>query len=97
MADDGLTRSQFLTRTAAAIAGRGDRHGPGPAAHARIPRQLTHRGVAYEVADGATPATSWNAARMRRDIAAIAGDLHANTVSVFGTGVGACSRRPRRP
>jgi hypothetical protein len=85
MADDALTRSQFLTRTAAAIAGAAI--ATAPAASARIPRRLVHRGVAYEVADGATPATSWNAARMRRDLAAIAGDLHANTVSVFGTGV----------
>ncbi len=48
---------------------------------------LTYRGVSYEVIDGETPATSWSMARMRGDIRAIQQDLHAGSVSVFGTGV----------
>ncbi|MER6146378.1 abortive phage infection protein [Streptomyces sparsogenes] len=56
-------------------AGRSDRPG------------LTYRGVSYEVIDGETPTTGWSMARMRGDIRAIQGDLHAGSVSVFGTGV----------
>src|SRR4051812_32971862 len=88
MPSQPMTRAQFLTRAAAAVAGttlpmvasRG-------AAGAALPQRLTYRGVGYEVADGATPDTGWNAARMRVDLAAISGDLHANSVSVFGDGV----------
>lgn len=50
-------------------------------------RGLAHRGVCYAVEDGETPATGWNAARMRADMRAIADDLHASTVVVFGDGV----------
>lgn len=48
---------------------------------------LRHRGVCYAVESGETPATGWNAARMRADMRAIAGDLHASTVVVLGDGV----------
>ncbi|MFE0174722.1 abortive phage infection protein [Streptomyces sp. NPDC059002] len=58
-----------------APAGTGDRRG------------LTYRGVCYEVGDGESRATGWTAARMRGDMRAIRQDLHANSVSVFGTGV----------
>ncbi|MEU1331298.1 abortive phage infection protein [Streptomyces sp. NPDC005865] len=57
-------------------------------AHPGRPRpRLTHRGVCYEVGDGESPATRWTAPRMRADVRAIRHDLHADTVSVFGTGV----------
>jgi hypothetical protein len=81
-----MTRQQFLTRAAgAALAGA---IAPAVTAHAApIPRRLTYRGVGYEVADGATRATSWDRARMRGDLRAIAEDLHASSVSVFGSGV----------
>lgn len=81
-----MTRAQFLTRTAAGVAAATlPLAAPGRAAGDVC--RLTYRGVGYEVADGATPATSWNAARMRADLGAIANDLHANAVSVFGDGV----------
>jgi hypothetical protein len=88
VSNNPLTRAQFLARTAAAVAGAtlpwaAAERAPGAA----VPRRLAHRGVGYEVADGATPDTSWNARRMRSDLAAIADDLHANSVSVFGDGV----------
>jgi hypothetical protein len=79
MATEPITRAEFLATGAAAAAVA--------AMPSVAPRSLTYRGVGYEVADGATPATSWSAARMRGDLKAIAGDLHANSVSVFGDGV----------
>lgn len=84
-----ITRSQFLAGAAGAIvAGALAPHLPvGPARAAAQRPGLTYRGVGYEIADGATRATSWNAARMRADLRAIADDLHANSVSVFGDGV----------
>jgi hypothetical protein len=58
----------------------------GGAASAAAPRRgLTYRGVCYSV-DGETPATAWTAARMRADMRAVAGDLHATSVSVYGSG-----------
>jgi hypothetical protein len=84
MTKQPMTRAQFLTRGAATVAAVALRLGGPSRAFAR---RLTYRGVGYEVAGGATPATSWSAARMRADLAAIAGDLHANSVSVFGDGV----------
>ncbi|MFJ6573664.1 abortive phage infection protein [Streptomyces sp. NPDC091292] len=60
-------------------------HGTGTRITAR--HGLTHRGVGYEVGDGESPATGWNAPRMRRDLRAIRNDLHATSVSVFGDGV----------
>jgi len=89
MATSSLTRAQFLTLAAATVAGAAlPVVGPRRASAAVVPRRLRHRGVGYEVADGATPDTSWNAVRMRRDLTVIAEDLHANSVSVFGDGVG---------
>lgn len=41
----------------------------------------------YEVVTGESPATSWQADRMRADLRAVKNDLRANTVSVFGDGV----------
>ncbi|MET8687428.1 abortive phage infection protein [Streptomyces sp. NPDC004732] len=56
-------------------AGTGVRRGP------------AYRGVCYEVGDGEGPATAWSAGRMRRDLRRIRHELHANSVSVYGTGV----------
>jgi hypothetical protein len=88
MATEPMTRAQFLTRTAATGAGATlPMVAAGRASGAAVTRRLVHRGVGYEVADGATPHTGWTAGRMRRDLTAIAEDLHANSVSVFGDGV----------
>ncbi|GII94403.1 hypothetical protein [Sinosporangium siamense] len=51
---------------------------------------LTHRGVCYDVGTnyntgGALSRTLWRPELMRREIRAIRDDLHANSVSVFGT------------
>ncbi len=48
---------------------------------------LTYRGVVYEVTDGETPSTGWSPGRMRRDLRAVAHDLHADSVKVTGDGV----------
>jgi hypothetical protein len=79
-----MTRARFLTGAAATIAGTTLPAIPAPAAPAR---RLGHRGVGYEIADGETPHTGWSASRMRSDLRAIAGELHADSVSVFGDGV----------
>ncbi|MFI1352826.1 abortive phage infection protein [Streptomyces sp. NPDC020898] len=50
-------------------------------------RGLTRRGIVYTLVDGETPATGFSTARMRADIRAIRGDLHADTVEVTGDGV----------
>ncbi|NKI42284.1 abortive phage infection protein [Streptomyces physcomitrii] len=94
-----ISRGQFLTGAAAVgiagtaggiLTGRGTHRAeatePGQAAR-RGHRGLTYRGVGYEVADGETPHTGWNAARMRKDLRVIRRDLGANSVSVFGDGV----------
>jgi hypothetical protein len=49
--------------------------------------RLGYRGVCYGVDDGETATTGWTAARMRSDLRAIACDLHASSVSVYGSGV----------
>ncbi|MEA2148888.1 MAG: hypothetical protein QOD69_718 [Solirubrobacteraceae bacterium] len=83
-----MTRAQFLTRAAATVAGATmPTAAAGRASGSAAPRRLAYRGVGYEVADGGRPDTGWNAERMRRDLTAIAGDLHANSISVFGDGV----------
>jgi hypothetical protein len=88
MGNQPMTRAQFLARAGATVAGATmPMVAAGRASGAVVPRRLTHRGVGYEVADGARPNTGWNAGRMRRDLTAIAQDLHANSVSVFGDGV----------
>jgi hypothetical protein len=88
IAVDPMTRSQFLTRAAATVAGATvPMVAAGCASGAVLPRRLTYRGVGYEVADGETADTGWDAGRMRRDLTAMAEDLRANSVSVFGDGV----------
>ncbi|CAM5550152.1 hypothetical protein GCM10010329_26420 [Streptomyces spiroverticillatus] len=88
MRNDGLSRAGFLTGTAsvalAAMATAPARATPAPPL--RRPG-LTHHGVGYELHDGEHPETGWHAGRMRRDLRAIADELHASCVSVFGTGV----------
>ena len=92
MHDEPISRAQFLTRAAAATVAAA---AAPAAARAAVPRpasataesRLTYRGIGYEVADGATRATSWDATRMRADLRAIQDDLHANSLSVFGDGV----------
>lgn len=62
----------------------------GPAGRAQATgrrRGLRHRGVVYTVGEGESPATGWNAQRMRADIRAIRQDVHADTVDVTGDGV----------
>nr|WP_202457459.1 MULTISPECIES: abortive phage infection protein [unclassified Streptomyces] len=56
-------------------------------AHTPPRRGLAYRGVCYEVGDGDGLATAWSADRMRRDLRAIRHELHADSVSVYGTGV----------
>jgi hypothetical protein len=80
----GISRARFLAAAAALMAAPLVAGEPAPAA---TRRGLTYRGVCYGVDDGETPATGWNATRMRSDLRAIAGDLHATSVSVYGTGV----------
>lgn len=81
----GISRARFLAGAGAVVAATVA--GVEPARAAAPARRLTHRGVCYGVADGETPTTGWTAARMRADLRAIAGDLHASSVSVYGTGV----------
>ena len=90
MHEQRFSRAQFL---AGAVAGAGlsSRSGRAladvlAAAPAR-PLGLTYRGIGYQVQDGETPHTGWDATRMRADMRAIADDLHASSVSAFGNGV----------
>ncbi|QES35205.1 abortive phage infection protein [Streptomyces venezuelae] len=89
--DTGLSRGQFLAGSAAvgAAVATGALAGAGKAgaADAGDRKGLRYRGVCYEVGDGEGPATAWSAGRMRRDVRAIRHQLHANSVSVYGTGV----------
>nr|WP_206441423.1 abortive phage infection protein [Streptomyces boncukensis] len=48
---------------------------------------LAHRGVCYEIADGETPHTGWEAHRMREDLRVIKEELHATSVQIWGSGV----------
>jgi hypothetical protein len=86
---EGISRARFLA--GAAAAGLTGALGAGSGAEAATRtgnrRGLKYRGVSYEVADGETPATGWNATRMRGDMRAIKDGLHADSVSVFGDGV----------
>lgn len=79
-----ISRAQFLAT--AGIAGAAAVL-PDRAMAATARKGLTFRGVGYEVTDGGTAATGWNAARMRTDMHAIRNRLHAGSVSVFGDGV----------
>lgn len=90
--DDGMSRTQFLTRAAALGAAAALPSGLATTAARALaapppPPGLTYRGVGYEVIDGETPRTGWDATRMRADVATIATELHANSLTVFGTGV----------
>ncbi|MFI5794954.1 abortive phage infection protein [Streptomyces sp. NPDC051677] len=81
-----ISRAGFL----AGMAAIGAAGALGPAGRAQATgrrRGLGHRGVVYTVGEGETPATGWNAKRMRADIRAIREDLHADTVDVTGDGV----------
>ncbi|MET9295304.1 abortive phage infection protein [Streptomyces sp. NPDC003077] len=69
------------------VAGRDDETGRPAGAGAGHRRGLTYRGVCYEATAGETPGTGWTLARMRADIGAIKDRLHANSVSIYGTGV----------
>ncbi|KUO09620.1 abortive phage infection protein [Streptomyces sp. DSM 15324] len=83
---EGISRARFLG--GAVAAGAAAALGPaGDARAARGRRGLRHRGVVYTVGEGETPATAWNAHRMRTDIRAVRRDLHADTVDVTGDGV----------
>ncbi|MFG3259222.1 abortive phage infection protein [Streptomyces sp. NPDC048172] len=93
-----ISRKRFLAGAGAAAAGLAVAAGPaltpdraaakeGSTPPAGKRRGLAHRGVCYEVADGETPHTGWNATRMRADMKAIREKLHANAVSVYGDGV----------
>ncbi|MFI1394512.1 abortive phage infection protein [Streptomyces sp. NPDC020681] len=91
----GISRARFLAGAAAAgVAGAagpllttGRAEAAVTATGARHRRGLTYRGVCYEVGEGETPATGWNAARMREDIRVIKEELHAGSISVFGDGI----------
>ncbi|HEV7627585.1 MAG TPA: abortive phage infection protein [Streptomyces sp.] len=99
MHSDGINRARFLTGAAAVgVAGALTTGGraeaaaktggaDSPRAGRRYGHGLRYRGVSYEVADGETPYTGWNADRMRDDMRVIKNDLHASSVSVFGDGV----------
>ncbi|MFI5967623.1 abortive phage infection protein [Streptomyces asoensis] len=81
-----ISRAGFLA--GAAAVGAAAALGPAAAAHATGRRRgLRRRGVVYTVGEGETPATGWNAERMRADLRAVRRDLHADTVDVTGDGV----------
>ncbi|MFE1923798.1 abortive phage infection protein [Streptomyces asoensis] len=81
-----ISRAGFLA--GAAAVGAAAALGPPAAAHATGRRRgLRRRGVVYTVGEGETPATGWNAERMRADLRAVRRDLHADTVDVTGDGV----------
>lgn len=81
-----ITRGQLLRGSA--LAGLAAATLP-PTANANTsPRRQTRwRGVGYDVSSGESPQTGWRAHQMRTDLKAIAKDLHANTIHVFGDGV----------
>ncbi|WP_393079710.1 abortive phage infection protein [Streptomyces sp. LN704] len=81
----GISRARFLGMAAAGTAAAVLPAGRAGATAGR--RGLTYRGAVYEVADGETAGTGWNARRMRGDLRALAHDLHANSVKVTGDGV----------
>ncbi|MEU6041158.1 hypothetical protein ABZ801_37780 [Actinomadura sp. NPDC047616] len=86
--DEGISRKRFLAGAAAVVGGAAaGAFGGGTAAADGARRGLTYRGVFYEVGDGESAATAWNAARMRRDMRAIRHGLHADSVVIAGNGV----------
>jgi hypothetical protein len=96
MRNHEISRAQFLTRAGAvgmAIAAgswltacQDDEDGPS-GSPSEPPSGLKYRGVNYEVAAGEFPGTGWDATRMREDLGVIQDQLHADSVTVFGTGV----------
>jgi len=95
-----ISRARFLTGAGVAVAatvagpliGGAGAWAAGPqvggrGAQAAGKKGLSWRGVCYGVEDGETATTGWSAARMRTDLRAIADDLHASSVSVYGSGV----------
>jgi hypothetical protein len=85
----GISRGRFLAVAGAVLAAPFVAGGPAQAGTASsIQRHLRYRGVCYGVGDGEAPATGWTATRMRADLRAVAVDLHATSVCVYGTGVG---------
>ncbi|MEV0775392.1 abortive phage infection protein [Streptomyces sp. NPDC050433] len=93
---EGISRARFLGGAAAVgVAGVAGAFAAGRAGAAQEPAArrgrpgggVRYRGVMYEVITGESPATSWNAERMRADLRAVRNDLDADTVSVFGDGV----------
>ncbi|MEU7578503.1 abortive phage infection protein [Streptomyces sp. NPDC041068] len=90
MRHEGISRARFLAGAGAvgvAAAVGGPTTAGSAAAGTGVRRGLTYRGVCYEVGDGESAATAWNAERMRHDMRALRHRLHANSVSVFGDGV----------
>ncbi|GGR88469.1 hypothetical protein GCM10010252_29130 [Streptomyces aureoverticillatus] len=96
MRNEAMTRASFLAGAAAvgagavvgtALAGQAAA-GTRPAGGRTEPRRgLARRGVMNECTDGETPHTGWNRTRMRSDLRTIKGELHANSVVAYGTGV----------
>ena len=87
MHEQRISRAQFLAGLAGVAAGLSSHPVRALASSAPSPLGLTYRGVGYQVQDGETPHTGWDATRMVADMRAIADDLHASSVSVFGNGV----------
>ncbi|MEU7040725.1 abortive phage infection protein [Streptomyces varsoviensis] len=93
--DAGISRKQFLAAAAAlGVAGATMRANPAAAAEPASAaaagadgHSLCYRGVCYTVGAGETPATAYNADRMREDVRAIKERLHANSIKVTGDGV----------
>lgn len=91
----GLSRKRFLAGAAglgaaAAVGSVAAANSGGASEPARTTgggRGVRYRSVCYTIGAGETPATKWSAARMRHDIRAIGGELHANAVKVTGDGV----------
>ncbi|GIJ50575.1 hypothetical protein Val02_74610 [Virgisporangium aliadipatigenens] len=79
----GISRARFLAAAGAAAVAPIVAAAP---AHAGGRQRPIRRGVCYAVGDGDVPGTGWMAARMRSDLRSISRDLHANAVSVYGTG-----------
>ncbi|MEV6492275.1 hypothetical protein AB0M20_27180 [Actinoplanes sp. NPDC051633] len=78
-----ISRARFLMAAGAVAAAPLIAAEPAGAAGRRAP---VRHGVCYAVGDGDVAGTGWTAARMRADLRAIACDLHANAISVYGTG-----------
>ncbi|GAA2407813.1 hypothetical protein GCM10010433_03070 [Streptomyces pulveraceus] len=80
-----VAAGSFLTGPSASATTTGRRGGSGNGSGGG--KGLTHRGICYTIGAGETPATAWNATRMREDLRAIRNDLHATSIEVTGDGV----------